>query len=96
MPPKVEEASAKVTETVFVFEKDRMLKKFNEENYVLRQKIMEEGSKHVPVRPIKNPEEKLKERLNTYHNVHKMRTDYKNYVRWYGKPSFDVPDLIVC
>lgn len=79
---------------VFVFEKDRMFKKFNETNYALRQKLMEEGSKHVPVRHPKDPAEKLKERLDTYHNVRKMRTDYKNYVRWYGKPSFDVPNEI--
>ena len=89
MPPKV--VAEETPAVVFVFEKDRMLKKFNEDNFVLRQKIMEEGSKHVPVRPTKNPEEKLKERLASYHNVRKMRTDYKNYVRWYGKPSFDVP-----
>ena len=88
MPPKAEET---VSEPIFIFEKDRMLKKFNEDNYVLRQKIMEEDSKHVPVKPSKNPEEKLKERLNTYHNVRKMRTDYKNYVRWHGTPSFDIP-----
>jgi hypothetical protein len=86
MPPKVvvEETPA----VVFVFEKDRMIKKFNEDNFVLRSKVQPID---VPVRPTKNPEEKLKERLASYHNVRKMRTDYKNYVRWYGKPSFDVP-----
>jgi hypothetical protein len=89
MPPKA--ATSTETDTVFVFEKDRALKKFNEDNYVLRSKI-QPGD--VPRRPQKNPEDKLKERLNTYHNVRKMRTDYKNYVRWYGKPSFDVPEKI--
>ena len=91
MPPKTEET---VSEPTFVFEKDRMLKKVNEDNYVLRQQIMEECSKHVPARPTKNPEEKLKERLASYHNLRKMRTEYKNYVRWYGKPSFDVHEEI--
>ncbi len=92
-PPKVEAAAAEVTEPVFVFERDKAIKKFNEENYVTRQKIMENSIK-IPVRLAKDPAEKLKERLNTYHNVRKMRTDYKNYVRWYGIPSFDVPKEI--
>ena len=96
MPPKVEKNSEDGVTQVFVFEKDRMLKKFNVDNFVLRQKIMEDSSKHVvPIKPAKNPSEKLQERLNTYRNVRKMRTDYKNYVRWYGKPSFNVPDEIV-
>ncbi len=88
MPPKVTET---VSEPVFIFEKDRMLKKFNEENYVIRSKIQPID---VPRRKSKDPAEKLKERLETYHNVRKMRTDYKNYVRWYGTPSFDVPKEI--
>lgn len=86
MPPKVDEPT-----TVFVFEKDRMFKKFNEENYVMRAKIQ---PIEVPHRKPKDSSEKLKERLNTYHNVRKMKTDYKNYVRWYGVPSFDVPNEI--
>ena len=86
MPPKAAEP-----EVVFVFEKDRAFKKFNEDNYVLRSKIKPID---VPRRPQKNPEDKLKERLDTYHNVRKMKTDYKNYVRWYGKPSFEVPEKI--
>lgn len=86
MPPKVDEPT-----TVFVFERDRALKKFNEDNYVIRSKIQPID---VPSRKPKDPSEKLKERLNTYHNVRKMRTDYKNYVRWYGVPSFDVPNEI--
>jgi hypothetical protein len=87
MPPKAEESAP-----VFVFERDRALKKFNEEYYTTRQKIMESCVK-IPVRPSKDPAEKLKERLNTYKNVRKMRTDYKNYVRWYGVPpsSISVP-----
>jgi hypothetical protein len=89
-PPKV----VVVEEPVFVFEKDRMIKKFNVDNYVMRSKIQPID---VPKRPPKkNPEEKLKERLNTYHNVLKMRTDYKNYVRWYGEPSFGVPEIVKC
>lgn len=90
MPPKVDEPVSEPT-TVFVFEKDRMFKKFNEENYVTRAKIQPIDVLH---RKPKDPSEKLKERLNTYHNVHKMKTDYKNYVRWYGVPSFDVPNEI--
>lgn len=86
MPPKVE-----ATPAVFVFERDRALKKFNEECYTTRAKIQPID---VPRRPKKDPVEKLKERLTTYHNVRKMRTDYKNYVRWYGTPSLTVPDEI--
>lgn len=40
----------------------------------------------------KDPTEKLKERLNTYKNVRKMKTEYKNYVKKYGTPSFYVPE----
>lgn len=40
----------------------------------------------------KDPTEKLKERLNTYKNVRKMKTEYKNYVKKYGPPSFYVPE----
>lgn len=94
MPPKVQ-TDAEVTESpVFVFEKDKALRKFNVDNYVTRSKIQPID---VPRRKPKDPAEKLKERLATYHNLNKMRTDYKNYVRWYGKPSFDVPsDVVVC
>lgn len=77
----------------FVFEKDRMIKKFNEDNYVTRQKIME-SSKHVHVRTPKDPVDKLKERIGTYHNLRKMKTDYKNFVKRYGNPSFYVPEEI--
>ena len=89
MPPKVEASST----PEFVFEKDRMIKKFNEDNYVTRQKIME-TSKHMTVKKPKDPTEKLKERIATYHNLRKMRTDYKNYVKRYGTPSFYVPEKL--
>jgi hypothetical protein len=93
--PKVQVESG--ADTIgFVFEKDRMIKKFNVDNYVMRSKIQPID---VPKRPPKkNPVEKLKERLATYHNLHKMRTDYKNYVRWYGEPSFSftVPEIVKC
>lgn len=85
MPPKVE--AEPVVE--FVFEKDRMIRKFNVDNYVARSKVQ---ALDVPRRPIKDPVEKLKERLNTYRNLRKMRTDYKNYVHKYGTPNFYVPD----
>lgn len=86
MPPK-----ATVTEPVveFIFEKDRMIKKFNHDNYVMRSKI---NPIDVPARPQKDPAEKLKERLATYKNVRKMKTDYKNYVHTYGTPTFYVPE----
>lgn len=89
MPPKVETQPA----VEFVFEKDRMIKKFNEDNYIVRQKIME-TSKYVTVKKPKDPTEKLKERMNTYHNLRKMQTDYKNYVKRHGNPSFYVPEEI--
>lgn len=93
MPPK-EEAKKTTTEApVFLFERDRMIKKFNVDNFVARSKIIENAVK-VPVKPPRDPAEKLKERLATYHNIKKMRTDYKNYVRHYGEPSFSVPEEI--
>ena len=87
MPPKVEAVAE-----VFVFEKDRMMNKFNVENYTTRQRLMEEKSFYVPPRPIKNPADKLKERLHTYKNIRKMKTDYKNYVKKFGPPQFYVPE----
>jgi hypothetical protein len=86
MPP-IPKKKKEEPEEVFVFEKDRMVK----ENYTTRQQNMEK-SLHVVVRPSKCPHEKLKERLNTYKNVRKMKTDYKNYVKRYGTPSFYVPE----
>lgn len=76
----------------FVFEKDRMIKKFNHDNYIERHKIMENKSVHIPMRPQKDSTEKLKERINTYKNIRKMQTDYKNYVKRHGTPSFYVPE----
>lgn len=96
MPPKPEETSAKAESSAkaeFVFEKDRMIKKFNEDNYIMRQKIIE-TSKHVPVKLPKDPTEKLKERISTYKNLRKMQTEYKNYVKRHGNPSFYVPEEI--
>lgn len=90
MPPKAT-TTAEPEPTVFVFERDRMLKKFFEDNYVARQKVQPID---VPIRPPQDPTKKLKERLNTYCNVRKMRTDYKNYVRKYGQPPFEVPSTI--
>lgn len=43
-----------------------------------------ERSVLVKVKPPQDPLEKLKRRIATYHNVRKMRTDYKNYTRKYG------------
>ena len=88
MPPKVE-ATAE-TETI-IFDKAQAIKKMFEENAIRRNKAME-TSKTVVVRSAKDPTEKLKERLATYCNVRKMRTDYKNYVKKYGTPSFYVPE----
>jgi hypothetical protein len=90
MPPKVQ-AEAESGAPVFVFERDRMIQKFHVDNYVNRAKIQPID---VLRRPKKNPDEKLKERLSTYHNLRKMRTDYKNYIRTYGEPSFNVPNEI--
>jgi hypothetical protein len=85
MPPKVQEAVE--VEPTFVFERDRMIKKFNDDNFVLRQKIQPID---VPRQPSKDPAKKLKERLDTYNNLRKMKTDYKNYIRKYGEPPFSV------
>jgi hypothetical protein len=89
MPPKV---ATQAETTVFVFERDRMLQKFNVDNFVTRSKVQ---PIEVPLRKsTKDPAQKLKERLDTYHNVRKMRTDYKNYVKIYGTPEFGVPEEI--
>ena len=88
MPPKKEEEEAPAA---FVFERDRSLNKFNEECYTTRSKIQPVD---VPREKPKDPAKKLKDRLETYHNIYKMRTDYKNYVRRYGEPLFTVPDEI--
>jgi hypothetical protein len=87
MPPK---AAAAETETI-IFDKAQAIKKMFEENAIRRNKAME-TSKTVIVPKPKDPTEKLKERLATYRNVRKMRTDYKNYVKKYGTPSFYVPE----
>jgi hypothetical protein len=84
MPPKA------VVEEI-IFDKSQAIKKMFEENEVQRNKAME-TSKLVVVRTPKDPTDKLKERLATYRNVRKMRTDYKNYVKRYGQPSFYVPE----
>ena len=89
MPPK--EVRAEADAPVFVFERDRMIQKFHDDNYVTRANIQPID---VLKRPKKNPEDKLNERLSTYHNVRKMRTDYKNYIRTHGEPSFSVPNEI--
>lgn len=86
MPPKAAGAEPVVE---FIFEKDRMIRKFNVDNYVTRSKV---EALDVPRRPVKEPSEKLKERLNTYRNIRRMRTDYKNYVHKYGTPNFYVPE----
>jgi hypothetical protein len=48
----------------------------------------------VPMRTSQDPHVKLLERVSTYKNVRKMRTDYKNYIRKYGQPEFGVPSEI--
>ena len=48
----------------------------------------------VPMRSHQDPHIKLLERVSTYKNVRKMKTDYKNYVRKYGQPEFCVPSEI--
>ena len=83
MPPKVQEE----VEPKFIFERDRMIRKFNVDNFVLRQKIQ---PIEVPRQAPKDPAKKLKDRLDTYHNLRKMKTDYKNYIRKYGEPPFSV------
>ena len=89
MPPK---ASNTAVETdVIIFDKAQAIKKMFEENAIRRNKAME-TSKLVVVRTPKDPTEKLKERLATYKNLRKMKTDYKNYVKRYGQPSFYVPE----
>lgn len=94
MPPKKAE-EAPSTE-VFVFEKDRSIRKMYEESYVTRNKIMETKCVTVKPRPKKDPAEKLKERIATYKNLRKMRTDYKNFVKYNGgvPPSFYVPEIL--
>lgn len=90
MPPK-EEAPKKVEE---VFWDHRgVYNRINKENENRRQVAME-SSRHVVVRNTCDPHRKLRERMSTYHNLRRMRTDYKNYVKRFGTPDFEVPSKI--
>ncbi len=50
-----------------------------------RTKAQLKGATVPPPQPPKDPRKKIIERLKTYHNVRRMRTDYKNYVRLHGE-----------
>ena len=91
---KKEEEKPKVSFVVedFYDVKDRF-KKLQARMEAARQAAMEK-SVHVPHQPPRDPLKKLKRRLDTYHNLRHMRTDYKNYVRLYGEPPFTVPSKI--
>lgn len=93
MPPK-EEAPKKVEE-VNTWDRNGVYNRINRENETRRNRAME-SSRHVVIQNTRDPHRKLRERVNTYRNLRHMRTDYKNYVKEFGKPAFDVPDLIQC
>lgn len=88
MPPNVIEEET--TPTEIFFDRAKAIKKMFEENEIMRNKAMA-SSKHIFLKT-KDPVDKIKERLATYKNIKKMRTDYKNYVKQHGTPSFYVPE----
>ena len=75
----------------FTLDKFARMEKLERENEKRRNSAME-NSKRVNVPDPKDPSFKLKERLETYKNIHKMKTEYKNYVKKFGEPSFYVPE----
>lgn len=75
----------------FTLDKYTRMEKIVLENEQRRNTVME-TSRIVNVPDPKDPAFKLKERLATYKNVRKMKTDYKNYVKKFGEPSFYVPE----
>lgn len=92
MPPK-EEAPKKVVEEVNTWDRGATYTRITKDNESRRLTAME-SSRHVVIRNTTDPHRKLRERISTYHNIRRMRTDYKNYVKMYGEPSFDVPSKI--
>ena len=88
MPPK--EETPKIVENTW--DRKGVYNRINAQNE-LKRKIAMESSRHVVVRGTQDPHRKLRERLSTYHNVRHMKTDYKNYVKTFGKPAFEVPDF---
>lgn len=90
MPPK-EEAPKKTDDTPS-WDKNSTFNRITSENEKRRQNAME-TSRHVAVRYVQDPHRKLRERLNTYHNIRRMKTEYKNYVKKFGTPAFEVPNF---
>ncbi len=91
MPPK-EEAPKKVEE-VNTWDRLSVYNRINKDNESRRNRAME-SSRHVVIQNTFDPHRKLRERLDTYNNLRRMRTDYKNYVKKFGKPDFEVPSKI--
>lgn len=86
---KKEEEKVKAEEEIFHFDVNQ---RYNEIQAKMERtrRIAMENSKHVKVPEPKDPLEKLKRRLETYHNIRKMKTDCKNYIRKYGEPPSEI------
>lgn len=80
-----------MSEDDYTLDKFARMEKRDRENEQRRNAVME-TSKLVKVPDPKDPSFKLKSRLGTYKNVRKMKTEYKNYVKKFGEPSFYVPE----
>ncbi len=91
MPPK-EEVTKKIEENN-TWDRNSVYNRINKDNEYRRNRAME-SSRHVVIQNTLDPHRKLRERLNTYSNIRHMRTDYKNYVKRFGKPDFEVSSKI--
>lgn len=88
MPPK-----EKIVEEIVTWDRGATIDRINRANEE-RRRVAMESSRHVEVRGVQDPHRKLRERISTYQNLRRMRTDYKNYVKRFGTPDFEVPSKI--
>jgi hypothetical protein len=93
MPPKVEEESKKVVVQYDGFDGRKKFEQVDKQRDMHKQSVLAK-CQVVAVRPGPSPVDVLFRKMNTYKNLRKARTDYKNYMRRYGKPSFEVPSEI--
>ncbi len=89
MPPKAAAAEEKPTKVVVVAEEwadtNKKIRELEYKRAAQRTKALLKGATVPQPQPPKDPRKKIIERLKTYHNVRRMRTDYKNYIRLHGE-----------
>jgi hypothetical protein len=93
MPPKVAEEPKKVVVEYDGFDGRKKFEQLERQRDAYKQRVLEK-CQVVAVRPCPSPVDVLRRRMETYKNVRRARTDYKNYTRRYGKPPFNVPSEI--